>query len=75
MDMSDGLILEYIRNLYQAGEKPSGILHILRSQGRGREIADYMYEALNLEPEAVTYIYAWINGSISDERLDLFLKQ
>jgi hypothetical protein len=65
--------VERIRLMYQEGSKPSQILHTLRAQGRGREIADYMYAALQLDPDAVPYIYAWINGSVSNERLDEWL--
>ena len=66
-------MIDRIQDAFAAGMRPSQILRELRAEGGRREIADYLRVALWLEPECISYIYAWLNNSISDERLDMFI--
>ncbi|MFD3163918.1 hypothetical protein [Herpetosiphon sp. NSE202] len=70
-EMINALIIK----LHADGEKPSTILHRLKSLGLGREMADYVYFALDLDPDVVTYIYAWYRQGIFDERLDFLVQR
>jgi len=67
-------IKSLIITLHHAGNPPSTILHQLKNLGVGREMADYLYLLLELDPDAVTYVYAWFHGSISDQRLDWLIE-
>ncbi|KPL91627.1 hypothetical protein [Herpetosiphon geysericola] len=64
-----------IIRLHNENWQPSAILYILKSLGLGREMADYFYFALDLDPDVVTYIYAWYRQGISDERLDFLIQR
>lgn len=59
-----------IRAAHAAGISPSQILARLQADGGGREIADYLRIALDLNPDSIAYIYAWRRNGISDEYLD-----
>ncbi|GAA5531218.1 hypothetical protein [Herpetosiphon gulosus] len=69
------VIRELIISLYNDDNQPSVILHSLKNLGLGREMADHLYMALNLDPDAVTYVYAWYNGSIPDEKLNFLIRR
>ncbi len=66
-------IRELIISLHNDGNQPAEILHSLKSLGLDREMADHLYMALDLDPDAVTYVYAWYNGSISDETVNFLI--
>lgn len=59
-----------IRAEYAVGIPSSQILARLRADGGGREIADYLRIALDLNPDSIAYIYAWLRKGISDAYLD-----
>ena len=52
------LMIARVQTLAREGFTPANILHVLRAEGLDREIADYLYWALGLDPDAVTYIYS-----------------
>jgi hypothetical protein len=57
MDDPPPTLLDDIRTLYAAGTPPWQILATLRAGGGGREIADYVRSALDLNPDSISYIW------------------
>ncbi|HYF63540.1 MAG TPA: hypothetical protein VD886_12050 [Herpetosiphonaceae bacterium] len=70
MDEPTPAMVMEIRAAHTAGSSPSQILARLRADGGGREIADYLRIALDLNPDSIAYIYAWLRKGIDDARLD-----
>jgi hypothetical protein len=70
MDEPTATMVERIQEAFAAGSRPAQILCNLRAEGGQREIADYLRVALWLNPDCISYIYAWLRNGISDERLD-----
>ncbi|MBA3468031.1 MAG: hypothetical protein H0T53_00160 [Herpetosiphonaceae bacterium] len=70
MDDPTPAMIDRIQDAFAAGMRPSQILHQLRAEGGHREIADYLRVALWLNPDCISYIYAWLRRGISDEYLD-----
>ena len=52
-DYSDESMITRIQTLVREGQTPAIILHDLRAEGRGREIADYLYWALGCATRSV----------------------